>query len=97
MKNAPRMRWLDKLLGLTVPSLAPGEVIGRPDGWTPAGEADHFMDCPVCGQNFDMRDLGQALEHWHEGPLDGRLQATEEDLATIISRWLRGPKAALPP
>jgi hypothetical protein len=84
------MRWLDKLLGLIVPSLPRGEVIGRPDGWTPASEANHFMDCPALWPDFDMRDLGQGLEHWHEGPLGGRLQATEEDHATIIWRWLRG-------
>lgn len=36
---------------------------GRPDGWTPSSEADHFMECPGCGERFDMRDLGQALHH----------------------------------
>jgi hypothetical protein len=42
-------------------------------------EADHFMKCPGCGQSFDMRDLGQVLEHVHdasieivEGPLPGK-------------------------
>lgn len=24
-------------------------------------EAEHFQHCPVCGQDFDMRDLGQVL------------------------------------
>jgi len=26
-------------------------------------EADHFMECPACGQRFDMRDIGQVIEH----------------------------------
>lgn len=41
---------------------------GVPTGWTPQTELEHFMQCPVCGEWFDMRDLGKALEHWHEGP-----------------------------
>jgi hypothetical protein len=31
-------------------------------------EGDDFMECPVCGDRFDMRDLGAALEHIHDGP-----------------------------
>jgi hypothetical protein len=23
----------------------------------------HFEQCPICGQDFDMRDLGQVLHH----------------------------------
>jgi hypothetical protein len=57
----------------------------------PAVEADHFMDCPVCGERVDMRDLGQALEHWHEGPLDQRGKYTDDEMG-IIQRWLRSPK-----
>jgi hypothetical protein len=30
-------------------------------------EADHFMNCPGCGEWFDMRDLSAVLDH--EGPL----------------------------
>ncbi|RWQ32780.1 MAG: hypothetical protein EOS21_30875 [Mesorhizobium sp.] len=26
-------------------------------------EAQHFEHCPICGQDFDMRDLGQVLHH----------------------------------
>ncbi|RWN90609.1 hypothetical protein [Mesorhizobium sp.] len=26
-------------------------------------EAEHFEHCPICGQDFDMRDLGQVLHH----------------------------------
>ena len=44
-------------------------IIGRPDGWVPERESDHFMLCPVCGRMLDMRRLDQALAHWHEGPL----------------------------
>jgi uncharacterized C2H2 Zn-finger protein len=28
-------------------------------------EADHFMECPGCGEWFDMRDLVQVLDHAH--------------------------------
>jgi hypothetical protein len=41
-------------------------------------EADRHMQCLGCGQWFDMRDLGQMLEHVHdaevevsEGPPEG--------------------------
>jgi hypothetical protein len=40
-----------------------GEIIGQPNGWKPESDADHFMKCPACGGWFDMRDLGQVLEH----------------------------------
>ncbi|WP_292539058.1 hypothetical protein [Mesorhizobium sp.] len=26
-------------------------------------EREHFTICPVCGQEIDMRDLGEALHH----------------------------------
>jgi hypothetical protein len=55
---------------MRMPRLLHGEFIGRPSGWTPAGEQDHILECPVCGQAFDMRDLGQAFDHWHDGPAD---------------------------
>lgn len=29
-------------------------------------EADHFMECPDCGEIFDVRDLGQVFDHIHE-------------------------------
>ena len=28
--------------------------------------ADHFMECPDCGEMPDMRDLGQVFDHIHE-------------------------------
>lgn len=40
---------------------------GRPKGWKPDSESDHFMRCPECGAWFDMRDLGAAFDH--DGPL----------------------------
>ena len=36
---------------------------GRPVGEPPTGEADHFIQCPVCTEWIDMRDLGQVIEH----------------------------------
>jgi hypothetical protein len=47
----------------TLPPAEPGEILGRPKGWTPASEADHFMQCPGCGEWIDMRDLGMAFQH----------------------------------
>jgi hypothetical protein len=32
-------------------------------------EVDHFMKCPPSGQWFDMRDLGQVVEHAHEAEI----------------------------
>lgn len=31
-------------------------------------EREHFMTCPVCGKTFDMRDLGEVFDHYHDGP-----------------------------
>jgi CRISPR/Cas system type I-B associated protein Csh2 (Cas7 group RAMP superfamily) len=33
-------------------------------------EADHHMQCPGCGQWFDMRDLGQVLAHVHDAEIE---------------------------
>ena len=41
----------------------PGE--GKPLGWTPRDEREHFIRCPVCGQMLDMRYLGEVLDHLH--------------------------------
>ena len=38
---------------------------GRPVGWQPRCEADHFIRCTICGELLDMRDLGEVLEHLH--------------------------------
>jgi len=31
----------------------------------PQSEAEHFIRCTICGETFDMRDLGQVIEHLH--------------------------------
>ena len=36
----------------------------------PQTEADHHMQCPDCGKWFDMRDLGQVLDHVHDGEVE---------------------------
>jgi hypothetical protein len=33
-------------------------------------EADHFMECPGCGEWFDMRDLDQMLPHVHDAEIE---------------------------
>ncbi|MCK1625916.1 hypothetical protein IVA98_22660 [Bradyrhizobium sp. 160] len=38
---------------------------GKPLGWTPRDERDHFIRCPVCGETLDMRDLAQVIDHLH--------------------------------
>lgn len=37
---------------------------GKPKGWQPRDERDHFILCPCC-ELLDMRDLGQVLDHLH--------------------------------
>jgi hypothetical protein len=48
----------------------PPKSPGRPDGWTPTSEADHFEKCPTCGHLIDCRDLAEVLEHegLHQAP-----------------------------
>ena len=43
------------------PDIKPGDIIGKPAGWTPESDLDHFMVCPGCGAIIDMRDFGMAL------------------------------------
>lgn len=33
-------------------------------------EADHHMRCPGCGKWFDMRDLGQVMDHIHDAEIE---------------------------
>jgi hypothetical protein len=40
-----------------------------PDGIAET-EADHFMNCPGCGEGFDMRDLAQVLAHIHDAEIE---------------------------
>jgi hypothetical protein len=44
-----------------------GEIIGQRVDKPDASEAEHFTQCATCDGYFDMRDLGQVMEH--EGPL----------------------------
>ncbi len=32
-------------------------IFGKPEGWVPQSEADHFIKCPKCGDWIDMRKL----------------------------------------
>jgi hypothetical protein len=32
--------------------------------------ADHAMKCPACDQWFDLLDLGQIIEHVHDGEIE---------------------------
>ncbi|MER8767020.1 hypothetical protein [Mesorhizobium sp. M0968] len=36
---------------------------GRPHDGPVEDESKHFVCCPVCGQTFDARDLGQVFHH----------------------------------
>ncbi|MEY9884959.1 hypothetical protein [Bradyrhizobium sp. USDA 329] len=38
---------------------------GKPHGWHPRSEGDHFIRCPACGKMLDMRDLSNVIEHLH--------------------------------
>lgn len=49
------------------PTDNPGSgTVGKRHGPPVADEAEHFVICPVCGQAFDMRDLGQVFHHAQE-------------------------------
>lgn len=39
------------------------------------------MRCPVCHKWFDMRDLRDAFEHWHDGPELGDALPPEKAVA----------------
>ncbi|MER8522145.1 hypothetical protein NKI48_21510 [Mesorhizobium sp. M0644] len=36
---------------------------GKPHDGAVEDESKHFVYCPVCGQTFDARDLGQVFHH----------------------------------
>lgn len=38
-----------------------GQPLGRP----PQGKADHVITCTICGETFDIRYLGEVLDHLH--------------------------------
>lgn len=58
-------------MGLESPDMSgmeiSNELAGKRVGGDPENEADHFMECRGCGQNFDMRDLGQIIHHEQAG------------------------------
>jgi hypothetical protein len=43
-------------------------IVGRDADSENVTELEHFGHCCVCGQVFDMRELGQVMQHWHDGP-----------------------------
>jgi hypothetical protein len=49
-----RMWWQDCFRGVAA---------GAPDNPV-AEESRHIERCPFCGRTFDVRDLGQVLEHY---------------------------------
>ena len=50
-------------------------------------ENKHFAICPTCGFRFDMRDLPQVAEHFHERDIDIDL----EQLKGISARRMGDP------
>ncbi|MCK1622410.1 hypothetical protein IVA98_03955 [Bradyrhizobium sp. 160] len=38
---------------------------GKPLGWAPQDEREHFIRCTICDEWLDMRDLGEVLDHLH--------------------------------
>ncbi|WP_245473729.1 hypothetical protein [Mesorhizobium sp. M7A.F.Ca.CA.001.12.1.1] len=60
-------------------------IPGKQHGGEPADELNNFMTCPVCGQQFDMRDFRQVA--WHNLP---QHEPLEPELATgRNAKWLR--------
>lgn len=60
-------------------------IPGKAHDGEPADARDNFMTCPVCGQQFDMRDFRQVA--WHNLPQHVPL---EPELATgRNAKWLR--------
>jgi hypothetical protein len=43
---------------------------GRPLGWVPTYEGDHYAYCERCRQWFDLRKLSDVMEHNHNAPFD---------------------------
>jgi hypothetical protein len=56
---------MTKIASMT--GIARGTVIGKQVSGPPLSEADHFFKFEMCGDWFDMRDLGAVLDH--EQPL----------------------------
>jgi len=43
-------------------SMPPAQAMGA---HMPESLADRFLLCPVCREEYDMRDLGEVLQHLH--------------------------------
>lgn len=56
---------------MTIPRNPATGIKGKRHGKPAKDEADHFIKCPICGQAFDMRELGDVLHHAEpeHGPL----------------------------
>jgi len=67
-RDCKRRRWQTMTRKAKV--MPPPQKPGRPDGWTPTSEVDHFEKCPMCGHMIDCRDLAEVMEHIepHEAP-----------------------------
>ncbi|WP_254018585.1 hypothetical protein [Mesorhizobium escarrei] len=39
-------------------------IKGKRHGPPAKDEAEHFEFCPICGQAFDKRNLGEVLHHY---------------------------------
>ncbi len=60
-----RMWWQDCFRGVAA---------GAPDNPV-AEESRHIEHCPFCGRTFDVRDLGQVLQHYdHQLAARGHLR-----------------------
>lgn len=60
-------------------------LIGHRHEGPPASELAHFLPCPVCGQQIDMRDFRQVT------PIRAAREATERDVTLRTSEpiWIR--------
>lgn len=47
---------------IDLPHIPPGKRVGG----EPENEAEHYYQCPHCGQSVDMRDLADVF--YHEEP-----------------------------
>lgn len=78
-------RRIECLIAMTKLSDLGAPIPGKAHDGEPADARDNFMTCPVCGQQFDMRDFRQVA--WHNLPQHVPL---EPELATgRNAKWLR--------
>ena len=66
-------------------NLSAARAAGRP----PASKII-FWNALSAGKTFDMRDLGQALDHWHDGPAHDRGGPLAKlKRVTAVWRWVQ--------